>query len=422
MLHTRKKGDTLTGKNLIIRMRISYLGKTIDFPTGHNIDAAFWDAKKEYAKSGYSGKHQDTASINRTIDEYRAYANELFARYELIEKRKPDIDEIKALFNDMTGRSKIDLSNITENFYKIYDNFMQVVGNQNEWKKSTYTKFNTIKTRLINFDKNITFDTLTEEKLQAFVNYLQDIVNLRNTTTAKYYANIKEFLRWASEKNYYKGKAHQIFRPKFKGIDGNEKEVIHLEWDELIYLLNFEFPQDQPVLSRVRDVFCFCCFTGLRHSDVHKLTRSDIKKDHIRVVTEKTIDGINIELNKYSRAILKKYANIHFAKDRVLPVIYLQKMNKHLKEIGKIVGFDEPQRIIYFKKRERIEEVYPKWALLTTHCGRRTFIVNALYLGIPAEVIMKWTGHSDYDSMKPYIKIVDKLKKQEMSKFDEKGT
>jgi hypothetical protein len=52
---------------------------------------------------------------------------------------------------------------------------------------------------------------------------------------------------------------------------------------------------------------------------------------------------------------------------------------------------------------------------------RRTFIVNALYLGIPAEVVMSCTGHEDYNAMKPYIKIVDDLKRSSMSKFDEKN-
>ena len=96
-------------------------------------------------------------------------------------------------------------------------------------------------------------------------------------------------------------------------------------------------------------------------------------------------------------------------------------MNEHLKTMGEVVGLDEPQRIVYFKGSQRYEEVYPKYALLTTHCGRRTFIVNALRLGVPSEVIMKWTGHSDYKAMKPYIKIVDKLKVSEMDKFNKFG-
>jgi integrase len=53
-----------------------------------------------------------------------------------------------------------------------------------------------------------------------------------------------------------------------------------------------------------------------------------------------------------------------------------------------------------------------------THAGRRTFICNAILLGIPANVIMKWTGHSDYKAMKPYIDVADETKACAMSKFD----
>jgi len=61
---------------------------------------------------------------------------------------------------------------------------------------------------------------------------------------------------------------------------------------------------------------------------------------------------------------------------------------------------------------------YYKYELLTTHCGRRTFIVNAIFLGIPTEVVMKWTGHEDFESMKPYLEIVDDLRITEMEKFN----
>ena len=86
--------------------------------------------------------------------------------------------------------------------------------------------------------------------------------------------------------------------------------------------------------------------------------------------------------------------------------------------MGFKAGIKSPQRIVYFRQNERIEEVHPKYALLSCHCGRRTFVVNGLYLGIPPHVIMEWTGHYDYKSMKPYIKVVDKLKEKEMTKFN----
>lgn len=136
------------------------------------------------------------------------------------------------------------------------------------------------------------------------------------------------------------------------------------------------------------------------------------------MVTKKTVDGLRIELNKHSQAIIDKYKDYVFPGDKVLPIISNEKMNAHLKTLGQAVGLDEPTRIVYFKGNQRYEEVYPKWYLLTTHVGRRTFVVTALQLGIPVEVIMRWTGHSNFEAMKPYAKIVDELKEKSMSKFD----
>lgn len=39
-------------------------------------------------------------------------------------------------------------------------------------------------------------------------------------------------------------------------------------------------------------------------------------------------------------------------------------------------------------------------------------------MGITPKVVMKWTGHSDYKAMKPYIDIVDSIKASSMTKFD----
>ena len=75
------------------------------------------------------------------------------------------------------------------------------------------------------------------------------------------------------------------------------------------------------------------------------------------MVTQKTVDGLIIELNKYSRAILKKYENIGLPNDKALPVISNVKMNEHLKVMGEMVGIDEPTRVVYFKGNVRHEEV-----------------------------------------------------------------
>ena len=93
-------------------------------------------------------------------------------------------------------------------------------------------------------------------------------------------------------------------------------------------------------------------------------------------------------------------------------------MNRGVKELCKLAGLDEEIRITTYKGSTRTDEVFPKWAKVGTHTGRRTFIVNALSLGIAPDVVMKWTGHSNYKAMRPYIDIVDSIKAESMTKFN----
>ena len=421
-----------------LRLRIRFNGKKVDFNVGYRVEVEKWINEAQRCKAGTThGKKKSTATdINKEIQRLADLAESVFKECE-VNNHIPTIAEYREMFNEVNGK-QADSPNASKiTFFSVFDEFVKNTGIQNQWTKATYTKFNSVRTHLFNYNDKLDLDTISERDLSGFLLYLRTVVQyrekedkngekkkfvqcvgLRNTTIANYVSFVKWFLRWAYDKDYYNGKLHSSWKPKLKGTDGNQKEVIHLTWDELISLYNYEVPTGKNYLERVKDVFCFCCFTSLRYSDVAKLSRSDIKEGYISIVTQKTVDGLKIELNKYSKSILDKYKDFAFPKDKALPVISNVKMNEYLKELGELAGLSEPQRIVYFKGSERIEEVYPKYALLTTHCGRRTFIVNALYLGIPAEVVMRWTGHSDYKAMKPYVKIVDDLKEKEMNKFN----
>jgi integrase len=146
--------------------------------------------------------------------------------------------------------------------------------------------------------------------------------------------------------------------------------------------------------------------------------RSDVRENHIEITTVKTTDNLIIELNRHSKAILEKYKNVSFKNDKALPVISKPIMNVYLKELAELAQINEPVRETYYRGNQRIDEVMPKYALVCTHTGRRTFICNALSLGIPPQVVMKWTGHSDYSAMKPYIDIADDIKANAMDKFN----
>lgn len=410
ILHKRKAGESSA---LSIRVRVTLKGeKPIDFPTGCKTDLDKWDSKSEMVIANT----MEANAINATISEYRAKINEVIARYELVEQRIPTLSELKSAINERLGRVNLSHSKGLD-FWGVWDLFTDQMGRQNQWTRSTHQKFITIKRHLQDYKKNISLDKLTEDDLQGLVDYYNGL-QFRNTTISKHISFIRWFLRWASQKGHYQGNLHDTFRPKFKGISVDSKEIIYLSQDEIRVLQELQISPSQMYLDRVRDVFLFQCFTGLRYSDVAKLKRSDIKNGVVHVVTKKTIDGLRIELNKHSRAILDKYKDCKFEGETVLPIITNQKMNDYLKELGQIAGLEEPTRIVYFRGNKRYEEVYPKWQLLTTHVGRRTFVITALQLGIPVEVIMRWTGHSNYEAMKPYAKIVDELKKQSMAKFD----
>ena len=70
-----------------------------------------------------------------------------------------------------------------------------------------------------------------------------------------------------------------------------------------------------------------------------------------------------------------------------------------------------------------LEEINQRWLANEASEGipiaRSTFIVTTLSLGIPPNIVMKWTGHSDYQAMKPYIAIAEKTKADAMKLFDE---
>jgi integrase len=409
-----------------LRYRIKWKNSKniVAFNLGYRIDVAKWSVETQRCKNNTThGKKKVAANIiNREIQRFEDAAFEAFSFFEKL-KQTPNPDELRNEFNKIIGRAK---SGTPISFFDVFDEYTKTVGSLNSWNKATYTKHNAIKSHLMIFNNALSFETLSEETLMDFIKYLQSTGamqmrykkserGMRNTTISKNIDFIKSFLRWAHYKKFYGGDLHETFKPKFKGLD--IKEVVYLSWEELERLYNFKFQRKS--IEQTRDVFCFMCFTSLRYSDVAKLKRSDIKPEHIHVVTKKTVDGLKIELNKYSRAILEKYKNEDLPNDRVLPVVSNTKMNIHLKSMAKEVGFNEKIRVVYFTGNERHEEVHPKYELITAHCGRRTFIVNSLYLGIPAEVVMSWTGHSDYESMKPYIKIVDGLKEKSMKKFDD---
>lgn len=404
----------------------------VAFNVGYRVDIDKWSTDTQRCKNNTThGKRKVMASrINREIQLYESVVNDVFLDFEK-KGHLPEPDEVRDAVNVRLNKKMPD----NHSLFDYMDEFVSEMGQMNSWTQNTYKMFAVIKHHLHDFNPSLRFEDLDENGLYGFVDYLRDARGLRNITVSKQLGFVKWFLRWATAKGYNSKTDFTRFSPKLKTAD---KKIIFLDWDELMRVYNFRIPDEgttvtlydcngneyqkkilhSETMSKVKDVFCFCCFTSLRYSDVSNLRRSDVFPDYISITTVKTSDSLKIELNRYSRTILEKYGSMSFPGNLALPVISNQKMNAYLKEICEICGINKPVTVTYYKGNERIDKVHPKYELIGTHAGRRTFICNAIMMGIPPQVVMKWTGHCDYQSMKPYIDIADKVKAEAMKLFD----
>ncbi len=420
-------------------MRVNWDGNLVRFLVGYRVDCTpigkktdekkwncRWDWNKQRCKANTTHFLYKSDVINNKIQSMENKATSIFEKYLFGEEnRLPTDKEFRNEFEGIKEAKKV-------TFFSVFDEFIETAGIGKGWTKAVTTKFRTIKKHLQEYNPNLTLDFSIDDAngfIQWYINK-----GYRNTTTVKNSAFIKWFLGWAYGKGYYKGNVHtSVWKANLKGV-GSNNEIHFLEWEEVMQLWNFTpyryIPNEEEkrkkmkaigveTLQQVKDCFLFQCFTGLRYSDLAKLTKTNIDQNYISIVTQKTSDKLKIDLNEFSRAILEKYKNIPFKNDLALPVISNQRMNLYLKILCKEAGINSVFSEVFFVGTERHEVNYQKWERIGTHTGRRTFVVTSLTLGIDPLVVMKWTGHSDLREMEPYIAIVDKKKQESANKFDE---
>ncbi len=391
-----------------------------------------WDGRR-CRNSTTHGKDKRTAySINSYLQDIEDKIEEVFHKFE-IKDRIPTTQEFKDFYYGNV--SEVDKIVTIES---AFDEFLEEGLNVNQWAYNTYKKFKTIKKLLLKFKPNMEFADVTPDLLKELMSYqtnnavhdisLKEISkgkkivkykgSYQNDTINRNMRLVKWFFKWCYEKGYMDNMEFKEVKTAFKTP---KKPIIFLDWKELMSVYNYDL-SNRPELEKTRDMFCFCCFTSLRYSDMINLRWGSVTWDNITVTTIKTSETIVIDLNDYSRKILLKYYKPDSRPDdKVFQEKSSQKMNVRLKEIAKLCGIDTPISIVQMSGSKRTDITVPKYELISTHCGRRTFISNAISLGIPPHVVMKWTGHSDYKAMAPYIDIADKSRKEAMDVFNKMG-
>jgi site-specific recombinase XerD len=181
-----------------------------------------------------------------------------------------------------------------------------------------------------------------------------------------------------------------------------KKEVIpeFLSEHELNRIALKKFSSER--LSQVRDVFLFCCYTGLAFVDVEKLKPSEIGigidgTKWIFTHRQKTDTLSRIPLLPVAIDILERYENHHdcINSGKVLPVLSNQKYNDYLKEIAGICSINKK---------------------FTTHTARHTFATTVtLSNGVPMESVSKMLGHKNIKTTQHYAKVLDKKISDDMN-------
>ena len=438
-----------------IRVSISMRGERYITTIGYTINEDKWDKPRQLVKQGVTNAAGvDWRTINSRIKDIQTH----FSDYDMMTTEKPSVDDLKREYEKAINKNKAKIAGIAskqteeeiaaatktaeekkkERKPKVkpaaeyMDEFIREESRLKEWSLETLKMVKSFKNHLLKFKKTAGLDFYDKNGLDKFITYLRSDCGLEENSVQKQYKNLTWFLRWAIRKGYTQIRDVETYEPVFKTV---KKPVIFLTKEELDKLYNLEIPSngtvlklktyegeeyektvtDTPALSKARDLFCFCAFTSLRYSDVVEVRRVDIHDGVLNITTQKTHDRLPIVLHKKALAILDKYKDEDFKNGKALPYITNQQMNRALKELGEICGFNTPYTITCYRNGTRYDEVYPKYKLIGTHTGRKTFICFALSNGVPPDVVMKFTGHCDYKSMKPYIDITESAKRDAIS-------
>jgi len=374
---------------------------------GFVIDEERWDARARRPKprSFHGSNRIPAAVIDTEMDRYRDAAAAVFARLD----RWPSVEAVRSALRLELGLDEAPLQSTADCF----DKFFRESSVTGSWKEGTVKKMRTVGQHLKGFEPLATMDGFTEANLTRYVAHLRDDIPMRDVTIHREIGYVRWFLHWADDRKLLGDDGWKRFKPVLRE---SVRPVVFLTWSELMSVWDWK-PGDR-MEADVRDMFCFSAFTSLRWSDVQDLRWSAVTDRDVRVVTVKTSDPLVIELNRWSLEILGRMVDRGFDDDRVFPRTHNQVANRILKRIGEECGIDTPVRFTVWHGSEREDIEMPKYKALTFHAGRRTFICNALTMGIPPTTVMQWTGHSDYQAMKPYIAVADSARAEAMSLFD----
>lgn len=351
-----------------------------------------WDT----AKGRATGRDKLAYEVNAYIDDFRAKVVEIYRTLQA-EGFEGNVLEIKERLQSPGKQAKMFLEELT-----LYcEKRQKEVGVR--ITQLTSNKYYRLCRYLREYTKqeckkdDIRLSAVSYGYLDGFNTYLQTAHRCHHNGAVNILDCLRNFMLYCLRNEWIEKNPFKNY--KLKEVAPPQKE--HLSKKEIELLMEKQMPNLR--LENVRDIFVFCCLTGLAFADVKELKREHLTTDEqgnmwIRKPREKTAVMSTIPLLKQPKAILQKYAfDLHCMESgKLLPVPSNQKMNAYMSEIATICGLNKK---------------------LTTHCARHTFACLAVEYGMPIDVLAKILGHSNTNMTRHYAKFSEQLIGREMQKI-----
>ncbi len=336
LLFSLRKPKNYQSGEMPVYLRITVDGKRAELAVSRKCDLERWDVK--------TGRATGTKAEARTIN---AYLDSIQNKIYELHRQMSDADltvTAETLKNCFIG--KVEKARTLVTVFEDHNTKMESLVGQ-EFEKSTLQRYKTCLMHTVDFMQwqckvsDIPINKINFAFLNDFEYYLRSVRKCGNNSAIKYIKNLGKIIRICLGNGWLTVDPYLNYKPKQKAV---HREALTKEELQKMYKKKFTINR----LNVVRDVFVFCCYTGLAYVDVHKLKRSEMVKGidgnlWIHTSRQKTDTLSRIPILPVALSIIRSYDKHPqcVAEDTLLPVMSNQKMNAYLKEIADLCGISK---------------------------------------------------------------------------------
>ena len=370
--------------------RITVDGTQAQFSCKVTANPKLWDTKG----GRMTGKSMQALEVNRKLDKMRVSINK---HYQEILDRDNYVtaEKVKNAFLGLEYRCQTLLkvyAQYNDDYEKLYKAGMRSWGSLRRYRCVYRHLQEFLQSRY--HVNDISLKELTPAFITDFEAFLRTDKHLCENSLSVYMLPLRTMVFRAIDNGWLtRDPFHDYKVPKVETTRGFlTKEEIHL-------LMNAELKRK--TMQLIRDLYLFCCFTGLSFADLKNLKEEHIQtffddSEWIMIDRQKTGVRSTIKLLDYPKSIMEKYRGL-CADGRIFPVPCYSDCRGILLRVAKRCGITKH---------------------LTWHMSRHTMATEiCLTNGVPIETVSSILGHKNIKTTQIYAKITKEKLNKDMDKL-----